>query len=84
MSPEPQRPKSLILDNLQGLLGHLPGVPGGGVSPGTRSTDQSPMKFVFVPEVEEIRVSPIISKRGSLNILEQKNKVRTYEYLAPI
>lgn len=70
MSPEPQRPKSLLLENLPGILGRLPGA----VSPGSRP-EYSPGKVIFVPEVEEIRVSPIISKRGYLNVLEQKNKV---------
>ncbi|XP_059085129.1 kinesin-like protein unc-104 isoform X3 [Tigriopus californicus] len=70
MSPEPQRPRSLLLENLPGILGRLPGA----VSPGSRP-EYSPGKVIFVPEVEEIRVSPIISKRGSLNVLEQKNKV---------
>jgi hypothetical protein len=32
-------------------------------------------QILFTPEVEEIRVSPIISKRGTLNILDQRNKV---------
>eukprot|EP00095_Tigriopus_kingsejongensis_P003044 maker-scaffold971_size75022-snap-gene-0.8 protein:Tk03044 transcript:maker-scaffold971_size75022-snap-gene-0.8-mRNA-1 annotation:"kinesin 3b isoform x14" len=69
MSPEPQRPKSLLLENLTGILGHLPGA----ISPGNKP-DYSPGKVIFVPDVEEIRVSAIISKRGYLNVLEQKNK----------
>ncbi len=85
VSPEPQRPKSLILDNLPGLLGRGPG--GRGLSPlgGPRSWEVSPASSggrpkpppgsTFVPEVEEIRVSPVISKRGYLSVLDQRDKV---------
>jgi hypothetical protein len=31
--------------------------------------------MLLVPEAEEIRVSPIVSKKGYLNILDQKTKV---------
>ena len=31
--------------------------------------------ILFVPEMEEVRVSPLVSKRGYLNVLEQKVKV---------
>ncbi len=87
VSPEPQRPKSLILENLPGLIGG-PGTCSSSVSPSTdtrRSSDggnassaspsTNPNNVVIVPDVEEIRVSPIISKRGFLNILEQRTKV---------
>ncbi len=85
VSPEPQRPKSLILDNLPGLLGRVPGR--GGLSPSglPRSSEVSPASSggrpkpppgsSFVPEVEEIRVSPVISKRGALSVLDQREKV---------
>ena len=73
MSPEPRRPKSLVLENLTGLIGNLPQ---GAISPSNQKTiAYSPGKVIFNPEVEEIRVSPIISKKGFLNVLEQKNKV---------
>ena len=62
----------------------MPSGGGGGVSPGSGrggSSGASPAApggggFQFVPDVEEIRVSPIISKRGALNVLDQRNKVR--------
>ncbi len=87
ISPEPQRPKSLILDNLPGLLGRLGdvspsgsgGVVAGGAGAGSGrdvSPRQSPAQMSLVSDVEEIRVSPIVSKRGVLNVLEQRNKVR--------
>ncbi len=87
VSPEPQRPKSLILDNLPGLLGRTPGGGRGGLSPsGARSSEVSPASsggrpkpppgLSFVPEVEEIRVSPVISKRGTLSVLDQREKAR--------
>ena len=43
----------------------------------TSFTGKSPSagSVVFVPEMEEVRVSPIVSKRGYLNVLEQKVKV---------
>ena len=43
----------------------------------TSCTGKSPSvgSVVFVPEMEEVRVSPIVSKRGYLNVLEQKVKV---------
>ena len=31
---------------------------------------------VFVPEMEEVRVSAIVSKRGYINICDQRTKVR--------
>ena len=44
------------------------------------STGKSPCmgSIAFVPEMEEVRVSPIVSKRGYLNVLEQKIKVKFY------
>ena len=41
------------------------------------STGRSPSlgHIMFVPEMEEVRVSAIVSKRGYLNLLEQKIKV---------
>ena len=88
LSPgEPQRPKSLILENFPpGLLstatasGTVP-ASSSSSSPGwRRGSGASPLvnanrKAVFAPDVEEIRVSPVISKRGFLNILDQRNKV---------
>ena len=41
-----------------------------------RSTPQQGYNtMLLVPEAEEIRVSPIVSKKGYLNILDQKTKV---------
>ena len=73
LSPEPQRPKSLILDNLSGLVGSLVTSPATSNSPGSRDSQKRPL---LVPDVEEIRVSPLISKRGNLNILDHKTKVK--------
>ena len=85
LSPgEPQRPKSLILDNLPpGLLttsGMTVAASSSSSSPGRRGSGASPLvsanrRAVFTPDVEEIRGSPVISKRGFLNILDQRNKV---------
>ena len=72
LSPEPQRPKSLILDNLSGLVGSLITSPATSNSPGSRDSQKRPL---LLPDVEEIRVSPLISKRGYLNILDHKTKV---------
>jgi hypothetical protein len=87
----PQRPRSLILDNLPvGLLSNLSHLTGNGAngsvsspagsdrrSPASqRSTPQQTFNtMLLVPEAEEIRVSPIVSKKGYLNILDQKTKV---------
>ena len=76
LSPEPQRPKSLVLDNLpSSLMGSLVISPATSNSPSSRDSQKRPM---LVPDVEEIRVSPIISKKGYLNILEHKTKVSTW------
>jgi hypothetical protein len=41
-----------------------------------RSTPQTTFNSILlVPEAEEIRVSPIVSRKGYLNILDQKTKV---------
>jgi kinesin family protein 1 len=71
LSPEPQRPRSLILENLPQLLGRA--------SPGTATalahapSPPSPA-FNLIPELEEIRVSPCIARKGYLNVLEEKSK----------
>lgn len=66
MSPEPTRPKSLILENLPNLLGRNPSDP---------STPSPPSPATsLLPDIEEIRVSPCIAKKGYLNILEEKTK----------
>jgi len=72
LSPEPQRPKSLVLDNLPGLVGSLVISPATSNSPGSRDSQKRPL---LLPDLEEIRISPIISKRGYLNVLEHKTKV---------
>lgn len=41
-------------------------------SPGSRDSQKRPL---LLPDVEEIRVSPIISKKGYLSILDHKTKV---------
>ena len=41
-------------------------------SPGSRDSQKRPL---LLPDLEEIRISPIISKRGYLNVLEHKTKV---------
>ena len=65
MSPEPTRPKSLILENLPNLLGRNP----------TEATPSPPSPATsLLPDIEEIRVSPCIAKKGYLNILEEKTK----------
>ena len=73
LSPEPQRPKSLVLDNLPSGLGSLVLSPATSSSPGSRDSQKRPL---LIPDMEEIRVSPIISKKGYLNILEHKTKVQ--------
>ena len=91
MSPEHQRPRSLILDenvniNPNALFGTnqsvmtssgTPATEGSSGSGPTSCSGRSPLvgSVLFVPEMEEVRVSPIVSKRGYLNVLEQKVKV---------
>ena len=66
MSPEPTRPKSLILENLPNLLGR---------NPADKNTPSPPSPATsLLPDIEEIRVSPVIAKKGYLNILEEKTK----------
>ena len=65
MSPEPTRPKSLILENLPNLLGRT--VTDTSPSPPSPATS-------LLPDIEEIRVSPCCAKKGYLNILEEKTK----------
>ena len=65
MSPEPTRPKSLILENLPNLLGRS--VADTSPSPPSPATS-------LLPDIEEIRVSPCCAKKGYLNILEEKTK----------
>ena len=64
MSPEPRRPQSLVLEQLPHLLGRI-----GQGSPSPPSPVSS-----LLPDLEEIRVSPCIAKKGHLNILEEKSK----------
>ena len=88
LSPEHHRPRSLILENLpenvniasNSLFGVNPSVITSTGTPATETSSgsgKSPSvgSVVFVPEMEEVRVSPIVSKRGYLNVLEQKVKV---------
>lgn len=35
-------------------------------------TSSEPQLVLYVPEVEEIRISPVVSRKGYLNILEHK------------
>ena len=64
MSPEPRRPQSLVLEQLPHLLGRI-----GQGSPSPPSPVSS-----LLPDLEEIRVSPCIAKKGHLNVLEEKSK----------
>ncbi|XP_023321625.1 kinesin-like protein unc-104 isoform X3 [Eurytemora carolleeae] len=67
LSPEPTRPRSLILENLPNLLGRS--------SPIKSPSPPSPTThFSYIPELEEIRVSPCIARKGYLNVLEEKCK----------
>ncbi|XP_040578611.1 kinesin-like protein unc-104 isoform X3 [Lepeophtheirus salmonis] len=70
---EPQRPKSLILDNLSGLFGDMETL--SPMQPTKSPVKISPSKVLLIPELEEIRVSPIISRKGYLNMLEPKTKL---------
>lgn len=38
----------------------------------SHSSTSEPQLVLYVPEVEEIRISPVISRKGYLNILEHK------------
>ena len=97
MSPQHQRPRSLILEHLPASLNIQAGSLFGAhqsviTSSGTPATEassdsgptsgneKSPLigRVLFIPEVEEVRISPIVSKRGYLNLLEQKVKVNFY------
>ena len=44
---------------------------------GSGGSGKSPLNqnAIFIPSMEEVRVSAIVSKRGYLNVLEQKVKV---------
>ena len=66
LSPEPQRPKSLVLENLPGLVGSLVTSPATSNSPSSRDSQKRPL---LIPDLEEIRLSPLISKKGYLNVL---------------
>jgi len=38
----------------------------------SHSSTSEPQLVLYVPEVEEIRISPVVSRKGYLNILEHK------------
>lgn len=38
----------------------------------SQASSSEPQLVLYVPEVEEIRISPVISRKGYLNILEHK------------
>lgn len=38
----------------------------------SQMSSSEPQLVLYVPEVEEIRISPVISRKGYLNILEHK------------
>lgn len=38
----------------------------------TSQISSEPQLVLYVPEVEEIRISPVVSRKGYLNILEHK------------
>ena len=97
LSPEHQRPRSLILDenvNIhtnslfaanQSVMSSSDTPASSGSGP-TSCSGRSPLvgHISFVPEMEEVRVSPIVSKRGYLNVLEQKVKVTYFSYTSII
>ena len=90
ISPNTERPKSLILDisasagfplltGSSSGLGSLPSASpvnpnGDNSAPGSGKSPLNP-NAVFVPEMEEVRVSPVVSKRGYINICDQRTKV---------
>lgn len=47
-----------------------------GQDPTTSSALKSPPEqeelVLYIPEIEEIRISPIVARKGFLNVLEQK------------
>ena len=46
-------------------------------APGSGKSPINP-NAVFVPEMEEVRVSPVVSKRGYINICDQRTKVSRF------
>ena len=68
-------PNALFGANQSVMTSDTPASSGSGPTSGS---GRSPLvgSVVFVPEMEEVRVSPIVSKRGYLNVLEQKVKVK--------
>ncbi|XP_022101823.1 kinesin-like protein KIF1A isoform X4 [Acanthaster planci] len=83
-TPDEPMPSSSSMQDLQ-LLGpgtrklqvptDLPGIQGqeaAAATAGDAGKLKKGSKGMFVPEVEEIRVSPVVSRRGYLNFLEEK------------
>ena len=75
LSPERGRPT--IPDSLPlKLTPHCAGrhrVASNSPSPSPSREEARPI-YLYVPEVEEIRISPVVSKKGTLHILEEKKK----------
>lgn len=64
-----ERPRSLILSGSFNINSLMP--------PQSKTTPSSPTKeyFIFIPEIEEIRISPIISRKGYLHLCDDKRGV---------
>ncbi|OXA56707.1 Kinesin-like protein KIF1A [Folsomia candida] len=64
-----ERPRSLILTGNFNINSLMP--------PQSKTTPSSPTKeyFLFIPEIEEIRISPIISRKGYLHLCDDKRGV---------
>ena len=43
------------------------------VSPGSSSASRHGTRLKYIAEIEEVRVNPIVSKKGYLNFLEEKS-----------
>lgn len=65
-----ERPKSLIITGSAANMFQ-------GLSPGSKTNPSSPSKeyFTYIPEIEEIRISSVISKRGCLHICDGRRSV---------
>ncbi|CAL8148135.1 unnamed protein product [Orchesella dallaii] len=68
-SSRPERPRSLILGgNMLNM---------GAPNMTSRTTPSSPTKelYLYVPEIEEVRISPIISRKGYLHVCDDRRGV---------
>ncbi|XP_039275472.1 LOW QUALITY PROTEIN: kinesin-like protein unc-104 [Nilaparvata lugens] len=69
ISPDRLPPRSALSEAVNGVVGDSSCV--SQLTNGSASADEAPL-ILYVPEVEEIRISPVIARKGFLNILEQK------------